>query len=72
MGPMLSSQQLRTFRDICACQTAALGARLEQCDYCSHQNLVFNSCRNRHCPKCQSSAREKWLTSQSRDLLPVP
>ncbi len=71
-GPMLSSQQLRAFRDICACQTAALGARLEQCDHCSHQVVVFNSCRNRHCPKCQSSAREKWLASQSRDLLPVP
>jgi Putative transposase/Transposase zinc-binding domain len=71
-GPMLSSQQLRAFRDICACQTAALGARLEQCDHCSHEVVVFNSCRNRHCPKCQSSAREKWLASQSRDLLPVP
>jgi hypothetical protein len=71
-GPLLSSQQLRAFRDICACQTAALGTRLEQCDHCSHQIEVFNSCRNRHCPKCQSSAREKWLASQSRDLLPVP
>jgi hypothetical protein len=69
---MLSSQQLRAFRDICACQTAALGARLEQCDHSSHEVVVFNSCRNRHCPKCQSSAREKWLASQSRDLLPVP
>jgi Transposase zinc-binding domain len=37
-----------------------------------HEMVVFNSCRNRHCPKCQSSAREKWLASQSRDLLPVP
>ena len=43
-GPMLSSQQLRAFRDICACQTAALGARLEQCDHCSHEVVVFNSC----------------------------
>jgi hypothetical protein len=71
-GPMLSSPQLRAFRDICACQTAALGARRERCDHCSHEIVVFNSCRNRHCPKCQSSAREKWLASQSRDLLPVP
>ena len=71
-GHMLSYQQLRVFRDICACQTAALGARIEKCDHCSRETVAFNSCRNRHCPKCQSAAREKWLASQSRDLLPVP
>ena len=71
-GRVLSDHQLRVFRDICACQTAALGARIQQCDRCSHEAVAFNSCRNRHCPKCQSAAREKWLTVQSRDLLPVP
>jgi hypothetical protein len=71
-GPVLSPQQRRVFRDICACQTAALGTRIERCDNCSHQTEAFNSCRNRHCPKCQSTAREKWLASQNRDLLPVP
>jgi hypothetical protein len=71
-GHVLSNHQLRVFRDICACQTAALGAHVEQCDQCSHQTVAFNSCRNRHCPKCQSTAREKWLAAQSRDLLPVP
>lgn len=71
-GSVLSPQQLRVFRDICACQTAALGTRIERCDNCSHETEVFNSCRNRHCPKCQSAAREKWLASQSRDLVPVP
>jgi len=71
-GAVLSPQQRRVFRDICACQTAALGTRIERCDHCSHQTETFNSCRNRHCPKCQFTAREQWLTSQSQDLLPVP
>lgn len=71
-GPVLSPQQLRVFRDICACQTEVLGTRVERCDNCSHQTEVFNSCRNRHCPKCQSAAREKWLAAQNGDLLPVP
>jgi len=71
-GHVLSPHQLRVFRDICACQTAALGARIEQCDYCSHETIAFQSCRNRHCPKCQSTARERWLASEQRDLLPVP
>jgi hypothetical protein len=71
-GHILSKHQLRVFRDICACQTAALGAHVQLCDHCANETVAFNSCRNRHCPKCQSAAREKWLTAQSRDLLPVP
>ena len=71
-GYALSAQQLRTFRDICACRTAALGAHIEECDNCSRQIIAYDSCRNRHCPKCQSTARDKWLTAQSADLLPVP
>jgi putative transposase/transposase-like zinc-binding protein len=71
-GDTLSAQQLRAFRDICACRTAALGAHLEQCDHCPHQAIAYNSCRNRHCPKCQSTARDKWLAARSAELLPVP
>jgi Putative transposase/Transposase zinc-binding domain len=71
-GHTLSGQQLRAFRDICACRTAALGAHLEQCDHCPHQAIAYNSCRNRHCPKCQSTGRDKWLEARSAELLPVP
>jgi len=71
-GGTLSPQQRKAFRDICACRTAACGARLEQCDHCSHQTLEFNSCRNRHCTKCQSTARDKWLARTAKELLPVP
>jgi hypothetical protein len=71
-GHMLNAQQRRAFRDICACRTAALGAHLEQCDQCAHQAIAYNSCRNRNCPKCQSTARDKWLAARSAELLPVP
>lgn len=71
-GHTFSAHQLRAFRDICACRTAALGAHVEQCDQCSHQAIAYNSCRNRHCPKCQSTARDKWLAARSAELLPVP
>jgi hypothetical protein len=71
-GHMLSSEQLRAFRDICACRTAALGSHIEQCDACSHQFIAYDSCRNRHCPKCQSSMRDKWLQARANELLPVP
>ena len=64
--------QKRAFRGICACQTAAAGAHILRCDQCSHEVTAFNSCRNRHCPKCQASRREKWLEASSRELLPVP
>lgn len=71
-GDTLSSPQRKAFRDICACQTAVLGARLQQCDHCSHEDLAFQSCRHRACPKCQSAAREKWLAKTAQELLPVP
>lgn len=71
-GHTLSSHQRKAFRDICACRTAALGTRLQQCDHCSHQDLVFNSCRHRACPKCQSRARDQWLATTAQELLPVP
>lgn len=71
-GSTLTSQQRRVYRDVCDCRTAACGARVEQCDQCSDRTLCFNSCGNRHCPRCQSSARDRWLTKMARDLLPVP
>ncbi len=54
------------------CRTAALGGHVEACEDCVHTRVVYNSCRNRHCPKCQSSARERWLADRQADLLPVP
>lgn len=53
------------------CRTAALGGHVEQCDSCGHQRIAFNSCRNRHCPKCQSLVRTQWLEDRQADLLPV-
>src|SRR5258705_12975809 len=56
---------------IVRCRTAALGGRhLDQCVRCGHQAISFNSCRNRHCPKCQGNARAKWLAARSAELLP--
>jgi len=71
-GDRLSSHQRKAFRDIGACRTAALGARREQCDHCFQQSLVFHSCRNRACPKCQARSRDRWLARTARELLPVP
>ena len=57
---------------IVRCRTAALGGHRDQCVRCRHQAISFNSCRNRHCPKCQGNARAKWLAARSAELLPVP
>jgi hypothetical protein len=54
------------------CRTAALGGHLEVCEDCSHSRAAYNSCRNRHCPKCQTATREQWLADRQADLLPVP
>ena len=53
------------------CRTAALGGHVEQCDQCGHQRVWYNSCRNRHCPTCQSLARAAWIDARRADLLPV-
>jgi hypothetical protein len=71
-GHTLSDSQRKVFRDICACRTAAPGARFEQCNHCSHKTTLFHSCRNRHCPKCQATARDQWLDRTAKELLPVP
>jgi hypothetical protein len=57
---------------IVRCRTAVLGGHLDKCVRCGHQAISFNSCRNRHCPKCQGNARAKWLVARSAELLPVP
>jgi len=64
-------EQLRVMRAIQICRTAALGGHLEECDHCSATRIAYNSCRNRHCPKCQNSERAKWLRDRQADLLPV-
>jgi len=71
-GHTVSPQQRKALRDIGACRTASLGGHIEQCDECGHQLIAYNSCRNRHCPKCQSSARDRWLAERAKELLPVP
>src|SRR3989475_6255838 len=67
----LSVGQRRVMRDIERCRTAALGGHVEQCDACGHQRISFNSCRDRHCPRCQSLTRAQWLEDRQAELLPV-
>src|SRR5881275_2724093 len=62
-------QQLKAFRAILRCRTAALGGHRDACPSCGHQAISYNSCRNRHCPKCQTQARERWLQARERELL---
>ena len=57
---------------IARCRTAALGGHLDKCTRCGHRAVSYNSCRSRHCPKCQGNARAKWLAARSAELLPVP
>ena len=68
----LSSTQRRVMRAVTACRTAALGGHLEACDACGHQRICYNSCRNRHCPKCQSLARAQWIEDRKSELLDCP
>jgi hypothetical protein len=67
-----SPQQRRVLRDVQNCRTAVLGGHVEQCDHCGHQRIAYNSCRNRHCPKCQGPARARWMQARQAELLPVP
>ena len=68
----LSSTQRRVMQAITACRTAALGGHIEACDECAHQRIAYNSCRNRHCPKCQSLSRARWIEDRQAELLPCP
>jgi len=68
----LTTLHLKVLRAIVACRTAALGGHIEQCDSCGQRAISYNSCLNRHCPKCQGAARQAWLAKRSAELLPVP
>ena len=68
-GASLSTAQRRVLTAIEVCRTAVLGGHVEQCDQCRHQRISYNSCGNRHCPKCQSLARAKWLEHRQAELL---
>jgi hypothetical protein len=67
----LPLKQLRVMRAIEVCRTAVLGGHVEKCDQCDHIRIAYNSCRNRHCPKCQNRERAKWLADRKAELLPV-
>lgn len=67
----LSLGQLKVMSAIEQCRTAALGGHALRCDACDHQEISYNSCRNRHCPKCQARAAQHWLEARQADLLPV-
>src|SRR6266851_2130605 len=67
----LSWKHVKVLLAIRRCRTAALGGHLDQCTRCGHRATIsYNSCRNRHCPKCQTSARERWIAARRRELLP--
>ena len=68
----LSPGEAKAWRAILACRTAALGGHIECCDQCGATRYVYRSCRNRHCPRCQTRAKEAWLAARRRELLPVP
>src|SRR6202049_1571773 len=70
-GASLSAGQKKALSDIAVCRTAALGGHVEQCDRCGHRTIAYCSCRNLHCPKCQSAARAAWLDQRAAELLPV-
>jgi Putative transposase/Transposase zinc-binding domain len=71
-GHLLDPHARRVLHAIENCRTAVLGGHVDACDRCGHQVISYNSCRNRHCPKCQGAARQRWLADRSAELLPVP
>jgi Putative transposase/Transposase zinc-binding domain len=64
-------KQVKVLLAIARCRTAALGGHLDECTRCGHRTISYNSCRNRHCPKCQTGARERWIAARQRELLPT-
>jgi hypothetical protein len=68
----INSWQLRTLSALRRCRTAALGSHVDGCSSCGHLRISYNSCRNRHCPKCQGLQRERWIQAREAELLPVP
>ena len=69
-GPVTPARR-RVMRALVACRSSQLGGHVESCDACSYQRIAYNSCRNRHCPKCQGSRQARWLEERAADLLPV-
>ena len=68
----MSLAQLKVMSAIETCRTSALGGHVERCEDCAHERVAYNSCRNRHCPKCQGAAARQWLAEREAELLPVP
>ncbi len=68
----VSLGQLKVMSAIERCRTAALGGHVARCEKCAHEHVAYNSCRNRHCPKCQGAAAREWLAAREAELLPVP
>jgi hypothetical protein len=71
-GASMSGEQRRVMTAVEVCRTAALGGHLERCDQCGYERNCFNSCRDRHCPKCQSLARAQWIENRQAELLDCP
>ena len=71
VGGSISWPKVRVIRELTACRTALLGGHVEECTDCGHTRISYNSCRNRHCPKCQVSGAAKWFEAREADLLPV-
>ena len=67
----VSLPQLKVMSAIESCRTAALGGHVARCEDCAHTAIAYNSCRNRHCPKCQGAAAKQWLTEREAELLPI-
>ena len=70
--PWLSFQQLSVLKAIRCCRTSALGGHVDVCPRCDERAVSYNSCRNRHCPKCQAQARQRWLSAREQEVLEVP
>ena len=68
----VSLDQMKVMSAIERCRTAALGGHVARCEKCAHTLIAYNSCRNRHCPKCQGAAAKEWLAAREAELLPVP
>jgi hypothetical protein len=67
----ITGKHVKVLRAIARCRTAALGGHLDECTRCGHRAISYNSCRNRHCPKCQAGARDRWLAARRQELLPT-
>ena len=68
----ISLRQLKVMSAIERCRTAALGGHVARCETCTHSHIAYNSCRDRHCPKCQAAVAKEWLAAREAELLPVP